>query len=85
MIPTDFKEATKVLTKPASMTDEECGSLSVYSDGLRCVSCWKMSFKERISALVFGKVWLIVISGQTQPPVSLSCERTVFVKGGKEE
>ena len=80
MIPINFKEATKVLRKPDSMTDEECGSLAVFSDGVQCVSCWKMTFKERLMALLFGKVWLIVLSGYTQPPVSVRCEKTVFVK-----
>ena len=82
MNPINFKEVTKVLRKPENMTDEECGSLPVYTDGIHCVSCWKMSLKERLAAVLFGKVWLIVISGQTQPPVSLSCQKTVFEKGG---
>jgi hypothetical protein len=30
-----------------------------------------MSFRERLSALLFGRVWLFVLSGKTQPPVSL--------------
>ena len=56
MNPINFKEATKVLRKPKNMTDEECGPLPVYTDGINCVSCWKMSFKERLAALLFGKV-----------------------------
>ena len=85
MNPINFKEATKILRKPENMTDEECGPLPIYTDGINCVSCWKMSFTERLVALLFGKVWLIIISGQTQPPVSLRCERTVFVKGENNE
>lgn len=84
MNPINFKEATVVLRKPENMTDEECGSLPVYTDGIHCVSCWKMSLKERIAALLFGKVWLIIMSGHTQPPVLLSCEKTVFVEGDAE-
>ena len=71
MKPITFVEHNAVLQKPANMTDKECGSLSVYRDGKQCISCWKMSFKERISALLFGKVWLYVLSGNTQPPVAL--------------
>lgn len=78
MKPTKFEEANRRLLKPESMTDDECGSLDVYTDGEQCISCWEMSFKERLSALIFGKVWLIVISGQTQPPVWLGCRKTVF-------
>lgn len=80
MKPSNFKEATKTLQKPENMTDKECAPLSVYSDGKICVSCWKPSWKERLSILVFGKVWLGVLSGQTQPPVWIDGSKTVFNK-----
>lgn len=80
MKPVKFKEANKNLLKPDSMTDEECSSLWVYTDGVQCVSCWRLTFKERMCALLFGKVWLSVLSGHTQPPVWLDCSKTVFVK-----
>lgn len=80
MQPIKFKEANKQLQKPSSMTDKECQPLWVYTDGNECLSCWKMSFKDRIRALIFGKVWLFVLSGQTQPPVWVGCWRTAFVK-----
>ena len=80
MEPIKFKEANKNLLKPSSMTDEECTSLWVYTEGKECISCWKMSFRQRIMALVYGKVWLSVLSGVTQPPVWLDCKKTVFEK-----
>jgi len=83
MLAIKFKEANKNLLKPESMTDEECGSLWVYSDGRECISCWRLTWKERIKALLFGKVWLSVLSGHTQPPVWLACDNTVFVKEDK--
>lgn len=78
MTPTNFKEANKDLLKPQGMTDNECGSLPVMTDGKQCLSCWQMTWKERFAALFFGKVWLCVLSGQTQPPVWLRCEESVF-------
>lgn len=69
MKPIDFPESTKVLQKPAEMTDQECCSLPVWNDGKECVSAWKASIKERITILFTGIVWLGVLSGQTQPPV----------------
>jgi len=75
-----FNEANVCLSKPSSMTDEECSSLWVWSDGEQCISCWKLSFAQRIKALLFGKVWLCVLSGKTQPPVWLDCKNTVFDK-----
>ena len=80
MKPIKFEEQTMILQKPKGMTDEECGTLPVYTDGKNCVSCWKMSWKERIKAILFGRIWLYVWSGKTQPPVSLLCDKTVFKK-----
>ena len=78
MTPIKVKQANKNLLKPHNMTAEECSSLWVYTDGKQCISCWKLSWKQRIKALLFGKVWLSVLSGGTQPPVWLDCDKTVF-------
>ena len=79
MKPKKFKESTKVLQRPSTMSDDECSALPVYCDGNQCVSCWKPSFKERLLILIFGRVWLGVLSGKTQLPVFVSGE-SVFVK-----
>lgn len=76
---TKFPQANKNLSKPDSMTDEECSSLWIFTDGKQCISCWKLNWKQRFSALIFGKVWLSVLSGQTQPPVWLDCTKSVFI------
>lgn len=60
------------------MTDKECASLHVWSDGNQCVSCWKPTFKERLNILFGGKVWLGVLSGKTQPPVFVSGEQIFY-------
>lgn len=78
MEPMNFEQANKNLLKPEGMKDEECGSLPVFSDGKQCISLWKMTWRERLSALLFGKVWLWVISGQTQPPVGLLAANEIF-------
>ena len=77
MKPIDFKQSTKVLQRSSDMTDDECAALPVWSDGMQCVSCRKLSLSERISLVFGGKVWLGVASGSTQPPVFLSV-RNVF-------
>lgn len=81
--PIKFKQANKNLQKPNNMTDEECKSLWVYTDGQVCISCWKMTLRQRVSALIFGKVWLGVLSGFTQPPVWVDCTKTVFYSTDK--
>jgi len=57
---------------------ESIEPLPVWTDGEKCVSCWQMSLRERLSALCFGRVWLSVLSGRSQPPVHLQACRTYF-------
>ena len=84
MKPVNFKEQTQILQRPASMTDEECGSLPVFSDADQiCISCWKASLLDKIRIVFFGKIWLGIISGETQPPVWLDCHRSIFEKRPK--
>lgn len=67
-------------TKPDNMDDGECGSLEVYKDDQNIVSSWKLSWRERFSALFFGNVWLH-IAGQIQPPVRVSAHSKYLKKG----
>lgn len=67
----EFKQQNKILLKPSSMTDEECSSLHVFTDGEQCISLWKGSFWERVKFLFIGKMWFLIVSGQTQPPIKL--------------
>lgn len=80
MKPIHFKEATIELKKPASMTDEECASMWVWNDGSQSISCWKMSWKERIKLLFHGRVWVSVLAGKSQPPIWVDPSKTVFKK-----
>jgi hypothetical protein len=80
MEPKNFKQATKTLGPPKGMTEEECGPLRVFTDGKQCISLWQMTWHERLSALFFGRIWLFVMSGQTQPPVLLLVTNEIFVE-----
>lgn len=81
MKPIYFKESTIELKKPASMTDDECGSLYIYnSENGECISCWSVSFWSRLKFLFHGKIWLGVLSGKTQPPVWIDCKKNIFIK-----
>lgn len=42
----------------------------------RFVSCWKLSLRERISALVFGRVWLDYLAAPH--PVGMTARLSVF-------
>lgn len=83
MKPINFREANKILARPKNMTDEECRALPIHTDGDACLSCWKMSFFERLKALTFGKIWVFVRSGSSQPPISLACWKNAFIKEKK--
>lgn len=87
MTPVDFKYRNKFLVaNPAESRNAygiEVQPLPIWTDGKQCVSCWKLSFRERIAALLFGRVWLSVLTGGTQPPVALRARREYF-KGDSE-
>ena len=57
----------------------------VWTDGLESISCWKMSLRERISALIFGKVWLRTRTGKQQPVTTLACMKEYFVEEDEED
>lgn len=74
MKPISFPEQTSILQKPESMTDEECGSLPIYSNGVECISLWELDEDELQQIIETKQVWLRVVSGTTQPPVLLQVE-----------
>ncbi len=75
MEPVKFDAANVFLQRPASMSEEECGELSVFRDERGfCVSCWELSDEELMKILETKRVWLWVFSGDTQPPVSMDVE-----------
>lgn len=78
MKPLKFKEAQTELKKPSNMTDEECSSLWVFRDGTQCVSLWTTSFWQRVKFLFHGKIWVGIVSGETQPPIWLDCQKQIF-------
>ena len=81
MKPINFKQSNKVLGKPKNWNEKKpCASLPVNTYDGNCISCWKLSIKERMSILFFGKIWLWVKSGKTQPPVALEAKKDIFKK-----
>jgi hypothetical protein len=81
MKPVSFKHQNKVLRPGHTVYSEDVTSvvdLPVWTNGEQCVSCWQMSWQERLSVLLHGRVWLAVLSGNTQPPVSLVIDKEYF-------
>ena len=77
MEPIKFKESNRELQAPKGL-EEEVNPLPVWADGIQCVSCWRPTWRERLSILLFGRVWLNVMAGASQPPVSLAGRRDYF-------
>lgn len=75
MKPIKFKNHSRVLEKPKSMTDEQCESLPILQLNDTNISCWAAGWRERLRILLTGKVWLGVLSGASQPPVYLSASQ----------
>lgn len=78
MKPITFPEVNQVFQKPEDMTEEECGSLPVHNTGTQIVSCWELSEEEKLKAVFFGRLWISII-GQSQPPIWLRIDKTVFI------
>lgn len=73
MKPEDFRQSNCNLTAPAGM-EKTCGVLPVFRDGQHVISCWRLSWRERLKLLVTGRLWLWVVSARTQPPVHLETD-----------
>ncbi len=78
MRPVDFPASNKTLTEPAAWHTQSrgrCENLPVWNDGEESISCWRLGWRERLKVLFTGRVWLRVVGGLTQPPVSLLVDK----------
>jgi hypothetical protein len=85
MKPVQFKQAFVNLKMPDGIPG---GDLPVWTNGKHVLSCWGLSLRERLMLLFTGRIWLWVLSGHTQPPVSLQVETVEFhqpLSGPKQE
>lgn len=73
MKPQTFSEANVILNPPKEKSEDNIGNtiepLAAFTDGKQCLSCWRMTWRERVSALFFGRVWICLLTGRTQPPI----------------
>lgn len=65
MIPTHFDEENCTLQ---GREDEDILDLPVFRGDGEVISCWRPSWRERLSVLFFGRVWLRLLHPRTQPP-----------------
>ena len=74
--PIKFKQANVVWKMTADDGEGRDTDLPTYREGegddQANISCWKLSFLERIQALFIGKIWVHVLI--TQPPIYLGAD-----------
>ena len=75
MKPVDFKESNYTFTAPAD--DPSVGDLHVHRSEGFLISCWELSWQDRLSALFFGRLWLH-IRARKHPVVGLRMGRKGF-------
>ena len=54
MTPQAFKEQNEIYAKD----QEEYLPLPAFANDEESISCWRLTLKERISILVFGRLWI---------------------------
>ena len=72
MSPIEFKQQNIVFTAPAGMEDK-VEQLPAFRGEGQVISCWHLSFWERLKLLFTGRLWFSVI-GNAQPPIWLGVD-----------
>ena len=74
MKPVNFKQSNGSLLggpKETYDTELDVGDLPVCRTGNEVISCWELTWKERLIVLFLGQVWLRVHTQESHPPLSL--------------
>jgi hypothetical protein len=76
MRPVDFPGANKTFTAPHG-EEERVYSLRAFVDETvpQVVECWRPTMRERLSVLLFGRVWIAFLARSPQP-VAIEGRRT---------
>jgi hypothetical protein len=72
----NFTQANRLLEAPSNWDSDkrgECQPLPIYHGGGLMVSCWSLSWLERLRVLFSGRLWLTIV-GDVHPAVALSAE-----------
>lgn len=78
MKPASFPQANLTLTPPQECGGHDIATIRVWSDGERVISLWRMTWRERLSALLFGKCYVTLLCGQRVPPVGVHVIKELF-------
>ena len=71
-----FKEANKTYAK----NQPEYLSIDVLDDGEQVISCWKLSFIEKMRVLFTGNIWLsLLMFGNPLTPSRMTTKKKDFI------
>lgn len=56
----------------------EIADLCAWTDGQQVVSGWRMNWRERLFALLFGHVWITLLCGERVPPIAAQVRRRLL-------
>lgn len=71
---------TKNIMKPADFKGQESPYPFAHLEDGTCVSCWKLTWLQRLKVLVTGRVWMAVLNGHAQPPCYLAVNKPFKVE-----
>jgi hypothetical protein len=83
MKPTPFPESNGTLgggTAESFGTEDDVIDLPVHRGNGQVISCWRLSWVERLRVLASGRVWLHVLAPRTHAPVLVAAESPFVVK-----
>ena len=66
MKPITFEDANTVV-----LGGNETGNLPAYTDNRIFITRWRASFRERLSILLFGNVWVALLCSK-HPPIAIA-------------
>ena len=67
--PVEFNGANKILQPPKNYDKEQVIPMYVFTNGIICVSKWKLSEEALKEVKETGCLFVSLISGYTQPPI----------------
>jgi len=77
MKPTPFPESNGTLSGGPAVnygTEDDVVDLPVHRGNGQIISCWRLSWRDRLRLLVGGRVWLHVLTERTHAPVLVAAE-----------
>lgn len=78
MKPIKFKEQTNIIAK--NQKEYQPLPAMIRKDGA-VISCWSLSFKERVKVLFTGKVWMaLMMFGEPTTPSLLTVTKTDLIE-----